>query len=35
VLWRTGDPSEHVSTLVRATRTLSQQFGWLQSALAG
>jgi hypothetical protein len=34
VLWRTGDPSEHVSTLVRAPRTLSQRLGWLQSALA-
>jgi hypothetical protein len=35
VLWRAGDPSEHVSSLVRAARTLSQQFGWLQPALAG
>jgi DNA-binding transcriptional LysR family regulator len=35
VLWRAGDPSEHVRALVRAARTLSQQFGWLQPALAG
>jgi DNA-binding transcriptional LysR family regulator len=35
VLWRAGDSSEHVSTLVRAARTLSQQLGWLQPALAG
>ena len=35
VLWRVGDSSEHVSTLVRAARTLSQQLGWLQPALAG
>lgn len=35
VLWRAGDSSEHVSALVRAARTLSQQLGWLQPALAG
>ena len=35
VLWRAGDSSEHVSTLVGAARTLSQQLGWLQPAMAG
>ena len=35
VLWRAGDSSEHVSTLVRAARALSQQFGWLRPGLAG
>lgn len=30
VLWRAGDSSEHVSSLVRAARTLSQQYGWLE-----
>jgi hypothetical protein len=35
VLWRAGDSSEHVSSLVRAARTLSQQLGWLQPAMAG
>ena len=35
VLWRAGDSSEHVSTLVRAARTLSQELGWLRPALAG
>ncbi len=35
VLWRAGDSSEHVRTLVRAARTLSQQLGWLQPAMAG
>ena len=34
VLWRAGDSSEHVRTLVRAARTLSQQLGLLQPALA-
>jgi DNA-binding transcriptional LysR family regulator len=35
VLSRAGDSSEHVSTLVRAARALSQQFGWLRPGLAG
>ena len=30
VLWRAGDSSEHVSSLVRAARSLSQQYGWLE-----
>jgi DNA-binding transcriptional LysR family regulator len=34
VLWRVGDSSEHVSTLIRAARTLSQELGWLRPALA-
>ena len=34
VLWRVGDTSEHVSTLIRAARTLSQELGWLRPALA-
>ncbi len=34
VLWRVGDSSEHVSTLIRAARTLSQDLGWLRPALA-
>ena len=34
VLWRAGDTSEHVSTLIRAARTLSQELGWLRPALA-
>ena len=35
VLWRAGDASEQVSSLVRAARTLSERLGWLQPALAG
>jgi DNA-binding transcriptional LysR family regulator len=35
VLWRAGDSSEHVSALVDAARTLSEQLGWLQPAAAG
>jgi DNA-binding transcriptional LysR family regulator len=35
VLWRAGDSSEYVSSLVRVARTLSQQFGWLKPALVG
>ena len=35
VLWRVGDSSEHVSSLVRVARTLSQQLGWLKPALVG
>jgi DNA-binding transcriptional LysR family regulator len=31
VLWRAGDPSEHVRALVACTRTLSQELGWLES----
>ena len=34
VLWRAGDSSEHVSSLVRAARTLSQQLGWLEPQAA-
>jgi DNA-binding transcriptional LysR family regulator len=34
VLWRAGDSSEHVSSLVRAARTLSQQLGWLEPKAA-
>lgn len=34
VLWRAGDSSEHVSSLVRAARTLSQQYGWLEPKAA-
>ena len=34
VLWRAGDSSEHVSSLVRAARTLSQQYGWLEPQAA-
>ena len=34
VLWRVGDSSEHVSTLIRAARTLSQELGWLRPAVA-
>jgi DNA-binding transcriptional LysR family regulator len=34
VLWRAGDSSEHVSALVDAARTLSQQLGWLQPSAA-
>ena len=30
VLWRAGDSSEHVSALVGAARTLSQELGWLE-----
>ena len=30
VLWRVGDSSQHVRTLVRCARTLSQQLGWLE-----
>jgi DNA-binding transcriptional LysR family regulator len=29
VLWRSGEPSEHVRALVACARALSQQFGWL------
>jgi DNA-binding transcriptional LysR family regulator len=29
VLWRAGDPSEHVRALVASARTLSQELGWL------
>jgi DNA-binding transcriptional LysR family regulator len=31
VLWRAGDPSEHVRALVACARTLSQELGWLES----
>jgi DNA-binding transcriptional LysR family regulator len=34
VLWRAWDSSEHVSALVDAARTLSQQLGWLQPSAA-
>ena len=34
VLWRAGDSSEHVSSLVRAARTLSLQLGWLEPQAA-
>jgi hypothetical protein len=34
VLWRAGDSSEHVSTLVRAARTLSERLGWLEPQAA-
>ncbi|HEY4993848.1 MAG TPA: LysR substrate-binding domain-containing protein [Nakamurella sp.] len=30
VLWRTGDPSEHVNVLVRSARALSARLGWLE-----
>jgi len=30
LLWRADDPSEHVQTLLRSARTLSQRLGWLQ-----
>jgi DNA-binding transcriptional LysR family regulator len=32
VLWRAGDPSEHVRTLVASARTLSQKLGWLEAS---
>jgi DNA-binding transcriptional LysR family regulator len=31
VLWRAGDPSEHVRALVTCARTLSQELGWLEA----
>jgi DNA-binding transcriptional LysR family regulator len=31
VLWRAGDPSEHVRALVACARTLSQELGWLEA----
>jgi DNA-binding transcriptional LysR family regulator len=31
VLWRAGDASEHVRTLVACARALSQKLGWLES----
>jgi DNA-binding transcriptional LysR family regulator len=31
VLWRAGDPSEHVRTLVACARTLSKELGWLEA----
>jgi DNA-binding transcriptional LysR family regulator len=30
VLWRAGDPSEHVRALVACARALSQELGWLE-----
>jgi hypothetical protein len=30
VLWRAGDPSEHVSAFLRAARLLSRRHGWLE-----
>jgi DNA-binding transcriptional LysR family regulator len=30
VLWRAGDPSDHVRTLIASARTLSQKLGWLE-----
>ena len=30
VLWRAGDPSEHVSAFLRAARVLSRRHGWLE-----
>ena len=35
VLWRAGDPSEHVRALVACARTLSQELGWLRGAEPG
>jgi DNA-binding transcriptional LysR family regulator len=32
VLWRAGDPSEHVRALVASARTLSQKLGWLEAS---
>jgi hypothetical protein len=32
VLWRAGDPSEHVRALVASARTLSQKRGWLAAS---
>jgi DNA-binding transcriptional LysR family regulator len=32
VLWRAGDPSEHVRALVASARTLSQKLGWLDAS---
>jgi len=31
VLWRAGDPSEHVRALVRSARALSRELHWLQA----
>jgi DNA-binding transcriptional LysR family regulator len=31
VLWRAGDPSEHVRALVACARVLSQELGWLEA----
>jgi DNA-binding transcriptional LysR family regulator len=31
VLWRAGDPSEHVRALVTGARTLSQKLGWREA----
>jgi len=31
VLWRAGDPSEHVGALVACARVLSQELGWLEA----
>ena len=30
VLWRAGDPSEHVQAIVRSARALSRRLGWLE-----
>jgi len=32
VLWRAGDQSEHVRTVVECARALSRELGWLETA---